>query len=278
MSRKERKTGKKPRRRRTVIMLAAVLCMLAAVCSAYVGWFNITLKNRDSMQPTPQQPIITENADISKERLGKGLVKNAQLDGMMDFGTISVGVINQIQTERGKHYVSFQVFGHPDATHMKLAVGQTQSSDKIGISMTLIALTNFDGSQGVRVLVEPYQPEPVVYQKANIPQGRLTQGLVETVRLGTSFDPCTGMTNPQNSSIGFNEAQITVPYKINCDGGTYSLRLSLVPKGFADIPDTTVKLGETKTPKRFGYSITFVELTDVEGQQGATLLVTPMSE
>lgn len=222
------------------------------------------------MNTTPSSPVIRQEADIPQARLDKGIIKAAQIRGLIHVAEFTI-TVNSL-TEKSGHWHT-NLIAMNDSTGegggYTLKVGETANSPIDGISITLLALSSMDGAQSVRILIEPYQDGPAIQQKADTSQPLPTPGTqTYSLRAGGT----TTLKDGTTISLGYHPIA-------NADG-THSMPVLLGNK-YSGHENLTLKPGKTQTPRTlefFDYSVTLLALTDIDGNQGATLLITPVSQ
>ncbi|WEV52838.1 hypothetical protein [Bifidobacterium sp. ESL0704] len=265
---KTRQAGRHGRKHLVLIIIAAFVAVVTAIIA--VDFTNLHMEGKHMNQQ--QGPIVRESADISQERIDKGRVQSAQLGGTMDFGDVGMGVPHTLGKTDGHYSINPVIGSSSDRTDdlnpiLDLELGKTVTVKKFGCSVTLIKLIDFDGVQGITVLVEPYHHGPVTQQSANIPQEQLAQGRTSTAALGETID--------------FGDVQADLPYGLGTRNGDDTSAHIVVRRNHKSYPMQSVdlRLGETKTTenKTLGFkpvSLTLVALTNANGFQGITLLET----
>lgn len=209
-------------------------------------------------------PIVKQSANIPQQRLDNGYVESTQLDGQMRFGDLRIGVQNALFQDKDGYSVELMVgnSSHKGGWSDALKVGETKSSAELGVSVTLTALIDFDGVQGVKVMVEPYQKGPVVERKADMSQNQAALDMVKSACLGETID--------------FGRMRINVPWSLNKSGNaepTVSIDVYDTKTNLSDA--MTLELGQAKKSDRIGWVFTLSAFIKIKGRQGITLQAVP---
>ncbi|MDF7640847.1 hypothetical protein PT279_04495 [Bifidobacterium sp. ESL0784] len=209
-------------------------------------------------------PIIRQEADIPQERIDQGLVETLQPGGVARPGDLTATCTLRHNLD-GWH-VLLMISARPftPGRDMDLKVGQTQHDARLGVAVTLLALSGFEGGQAVKLLFEPYQDGPSIRQQADVPAERLREGEPHELRKGESM------------KVGDDYATVSLGYCITKEeDGTYLVPIQL-NGGMNESRDMSMAVGQSRTVRlySFSYTVTLLALNDVDGRQGATLIAT----
>ncbi|MDF7640845.1 hypothetical protein PT279_04485 [Bifidobacterium sp. ESL0784] len=249
--------------RKWLARAVAAAAMLAIIVPGTVAAFRPPERGTKTMQTDSgkEEPIVTQSANIAKERLDRGRVCKAAIGGVIRIGNITTVVDSQLDHGNTGYSINLKVdaparhvdFGG-EYSVVNLGVGDTWSSRQMGVSVTVVSFDDWDGVQSVSVLFEPYQPDPPVEQSVQPPAGA---GTTATAALG--------------DTVNLDGHAIALPYALDHDRKGYYLTL---PMNEDDDKGMTLRLGQTKTASD-GLCITLTALTAINGRQGVVLVASP---
>lgn len=214
------------------------------------------------------RPIIHQNADastIQAIQTSESRVRTAPLGGTLDFGSRKLDAPYNIGEIDGAPSIFLDDFDNNFDDREPLKLGGNQEKDQ-EYTLTFVGLTDIGDKQGITVMLTPPKHGPIIHESATIVKEQLQRGTVQTGPLG--------------EAMRFGDMEIDLPYVASGEGKWSGIDFDAKIPNDDDAGEITFMplfVGETQYLREMHYSVTLVALTDLDGQQAATILAIPDS-